>query len=236
MCWQIHKSSCWCFLTSSLAGWGWCSRLCALQSTDIRWCRGWCRGRWRCPSPRTEPGWSSEAGASCSPGEEPADPETQTKRFNDIWALEVIVQRSSRCPCECFILKCHFLSGCDVLIFNDGRYNEREICADISDKDSGFLSLFLTLKCNLFSSLSLLLPTASIELWIIYCTLKHVQHMFVFNFTDAKEPKTPDKTGWNVICVGKQAVKFWQKAGSTRRSHTTPIPSKAKMAVPKKRG
>lgn len=43
----------------------------------------------------------------------------------DIWTtLEVTVQRLKENVLTMFILKCHFLSGCDVLILAYGRYNE----------------------------------------------------------------------------------------------------------------
>lgn len=65
-------SGCRHCLTSSWAGSEWCCHLCPLQSTYILWFPGWCRERWRCPSPDTGRKWSSGASASCSPGEEPA--------------------------------------------------------------------------------------------------------------------------------------------------------------------
>lgn len=67
-------SGCRRCLTSSWAGSEWCCHLCPLRSTCIRWFPGWCRERWRCPSPDTGRRWSSEASASCFPGEEPAEP------------------------------------------------------------------------------------------------------------------------------------------------------------------
>lgn len=59
----------------------WCCRRCALQSTCILWFPGWCRGRWRCPCPNREPGWTSEASASCSPGAEPAERNAVSRTF-----------------------------------------------------------------------------------------------------------------------------------------------------------